>query len=151
MNEGNAPAGPAGGAAGEVPAFDKVAVLGHALWVMSQSPAHRYLFLADMEWALMPPVALGQFRLWRENNMPVGFATWAYLSEEAEARALEGVQRLKPTDWKSGDRLWLMELITPFGGRENALEDLKTNIFKGATVKTFAPDPEAGKPRIVEI
>ena len=118
------------------PAPDKAGVLGHAVWLMTQSPQHRHLLLSDLEWMLIPPVALGQFRLWREGTIPSGFATWAYLNEEVEARLKAGPLRLAPAEWKCGDRLTLMMLLTPFGGAEAAMKDLKEVLFAGRTLHT---------------
>ena len=70
---------------------DLSAILGQAAWVMMQSRAHRHLFVGDMEWLLVPPIAHRQFRLWRRNNMPVAYASWAMLSDEVEARLLESL------------------------------------------------------------
>ena len=36
---------------------------------------------------------------------------------------------MAPNDWQSGDRLWLVELIAPFGGQEEMLKDLQVNVF----------------------
>jgi len=55
--------------------IDKVTALGHGVWLMSQVATHKHFFIGDIEWMLVPPVAMGQFRLWRNNGMPVGFAT----------------------------------------------------------------------------
>jgi hemolysin-activating ACP:hemolysin acyltransferase len=46
--------------------------------------------------------------------VPRAFVSWAYLSEEAETRFLRG-DRLTTQDWMSGDRLWLMDLVAPYG------------------------------------
>ncbi len=66
-------------------------LLGQAAWVMMRSPAHRHLFVGDLEWLLLPPIACKQFRLWRRDNMPVAFASWALLSDEVEARLIESL------------------------------------------------------------
>jgi hemolysin-activating ACP:hemolysin acyltransferase len=42
-------------------------------------------------------------------------AAWADLSEAVEARLPEANPRLAPIEWKSGDRLWLINLFAPFG------------------------------------
>ncbi|MBL6953056.1 MAG: toxin-activating lysine-acyltransferase [Alphaproteobacteria bacterium] len=70
---------------------DLSAILGQAAWVMMRSAPHRHLFVADLEWLLLPPIACKQFRLWRRENMPVAFASWALLSDEAEARLIESL------------------------------------------------------------
>jgi hypothetical protein len=50
-------------------------------------------------------------------SVPVSIdaAFWAALSAEAETRPQELNPRLAPIDWKSGDRLWLVNLFAPFG------------------------------------
>jgi cytolysin-activating lysine-acyltransferase len=111
------------------PSLDKVQAMGHALWLMMQSPLHRHLFIADLEWMLVPPVALGQFRLWRQENRPIGFVTWALVSAEVEERLRRGDIRLKPAEWKSGDAVWLMDTILPFGGADAAVKETKQMVF----------------------
>lgn len=116
-------------AAPKSPPLDKVQALGHALWLMTQSPAHRHMFIADMEWVLIPPVSLGQFRLWRHGNQPIGFVTWAFVSDEVDERLRNGGVKLKPQDWKSGEKVWLVDVIMPLGGREEGLKELKEKVF----------------------
>jgi len=81
--------------------------------------------VADRERRIMPPVALGQFRLWREGRMPVGFATWAYVNDHVAARLERGEKRLAPGEWKCGDKPVLIDLIAPFGGAEEAMKELE--------------------------
>ncbi len=135
---GNGHAGPASPETGTgaattpatpAPSLDKVQAMGHALWLMMQSPLHRHLFIADLEWMLVPPVALGQFRLWRQENRPIGFVTWALVAPEVEERLRRGDIRLKPAEWKSGDAVWLMDTILPFGGAEAAIKETKQMVF----------------------
>ena len=72
-------------------------MIGEIVWLMSQSPVHKHLSLADLEWILMPPVILGQYKLFRDGQKPVGAALWGYLSVEAEEK-LKTVGRLAPAD-----------------------------------------------------
>lgn len=129
--------------------LDKISAMGHAVWLMTQSAPHKHLFITDLEWLLMPAIAAGQFRLWRKDNLPLAFASWAFLNEETEKRMIAGNQRLGPGAWTSGDRLWLMDLIAPFGGKEEALKELKEKVFPGRTIKSLQPDAE-GKMRVME-
>jgi cytolysin-activating lysine-acyltransferase len=117
--------------------LDKIGALGHAVWLMTQSPLHRNFFVSDLEWMLVPPVALAQFRLWRHENKPIGFVTWAQVSREVDDRLAKGERRLKFEDWSSGDRLWLMDIILPFGGHTEALAELKSQVFPGRKIKTL--------------
>ena len=81
--------------------------------------------------------------------MPLAFASWAFLNEETEKRMVAGKGRIGPGAWTSGDRLWLMDLIAPFGGREDALKELKTAVFPGRTIKSLQPGKD-GKLQVME-
>jgi cytolysin-activating lysine-acyltransferase len=116
--------------------------LGEIVWLFSNSVAHRHLFIADLEWMVMPPLLLGQFRLFRAGERPAGLALWAYLSDEAEARLNAGIGKLKPEEWKSGPHLWLVELIAPLGGAEEMLADLQANVFGDQTFKLHRTGPD---------
>lgn len=147
--------------------------LGQIVWLLSQSPIHRELKIKDLEWSFMPAVLYEQFRVFRfgplpgsENldpsafaklgltkegleQMPLGVAIWAKLSEEAEAK-LENAQRLAPEDWRSGDRVWLVELISPFANTENKLSeamllDMMQGPFKTTAFNLHRTDPKTGR------
>lgn len=109
--------------------IERIGVLGQVTWLMSQTATHKHMFISDLEWMVIPAIALGQFRLWRQGGLPVAYASWAYLSDEAAARAKEGVRRLAPIDWKSGENAVLMDLIAPFGGAEEVTLEIRKEIF----------------------
>ena len=60
----------------------------------------------------------------------------------AAARLKEGVKKLRPTDWKSGDQLWMIDMIAPFGSADKAIQQLREQVFKGQTVKSLQPAPD---------
>ena len=119
-------------------------ILGEIIWMMTRSPNHRYFFISDLEWMVMQPVSLGQFRVFHGDEYPVGVLFWAYVNEEVENRLKLGVTKLSPSDWKSGDRLWLVDAITPFGNAQQMLDDLTENVFPDRPYKYLQRD-EAGK------
>lgn len=147
--------------------------LGQIVWLLSQSPLHRELKIKELEWSFMPAVLNEQFRVFRFGplpgsdkmdagqfsamgltkegleQMPLGVAIWAKLSEEAEAR-LERGEKLKAEDWKSGDRVWLVELISPFATPENKLNeamllDLMQGPFRTTAFNLHRTDPASGR------
>lgn len=130
-------------------------MFGEVVWLMSQSSAHKHFSLGDLEWMVMPPIMHEQFRVFRSDQTPVGIALWAHLSEEAERRLNETAMagqgaRLRPDEWKSGDRVWLVELIAPQATSENNLiqsmiADLAANVFPDKTFKFHTTDPATGK------
>lgn len=119
------PAGAAG--AQQAPQKTVGAALGEVAWLLSQSAAHRHsLFVGDLEWLVMPALARGQYRLFYAEGKPVGVALWAFVSETVEQRLAAG-GRLGANEWRSGDRVWLVELVAPFGQQEAMLEDLRAS------------------------
>jgi cytolysin-activating lysine-acyltransferase len=110
-------------------------VLGEITWLMSQSPLHKQLFISNLEWLVMTPMLLQQLRLFYDQTKPVGVVFWASVSEEVEARLAAGNARMRPQDWKSGDRLWVVEVIAPFGKGEEMVRDLKEMVFPGRDLK----------------
>ena len=109
-------------------------VLGEIVWLMSQSPLHKQFFISDLEWFATTPILLQQFRLFYDNK-PIGVVFWATVNEEVEARLAAGTSRMRPQDWKSGDRLWVVEVIAPFGGAEEMVKDLKAKVFPSREVR----------------
>ncbi|PQA87546.1 toxin-activating lysine-acyltransferase [Hyphococcus luteus] len=129
-------------------------MLGEITWLMSQSPTHKHFAIGDLEWLVMPAILLEQFRVFHGEKQPVGFALWAQFSEEAEARFKAQVEagqgaRLRPQEWKSGDRLWLVDLVAPQATPENKLveamlADLVQNVFGQRKFKFHVTDPATG-------
>ncbi len=136
-------------------------MLGELTWLMSQSPTHKHFTIGDLEWLVMPAVLLEQFRVFHGDKHPLGFALWAHLSEDAEKKLNDAVMagqgaRLRPDEWKPGDRLWLVDLVAPFATPENKLNeamlaDLIENVFKGEKIKLHLTDPVTGKREMKEI
>ena len=147
--------------------------IGQIVWLLSQSAVHRELKIKALEWSFMPAVVSEQFRIFRFGptpglsdadpasfaqfgltregleTLPLGVAIWARLSEAAEAR-LEAGEPLTAQDWTSGDRTWLVELISPFATAENKLSeimllDLMNGPFKGKAFHLHRTDPRTGK------
>lgn len=149
------------GASGTGPAPTVSHMLGELVWLMSQSPTHKHFTIGDLEWMVMPAILQEQFRVFRGPKHPLGFAIWARLSEDSERRLNETAMsaqgaRLRPDEWKSGDRLWLIDLVAPFATTENKLTetilaDLMENVFVGERVKFHVTDKATGARRVQEL
>lgn len=79
----------------------------------------------------------------------VGLALWATVSDEVDDRLKAGVSRLAPLDWKSGEALWLIDVIAPFGGVERMVEDLFNGVLAGKSLRYWGVD-EQGR-RILKV
>jgi cytolysin-activating lysine-acyltransferase len=151
---GRGPGAPGGGspfshAAPEGAAKTVSAVLGEIVWLMSQSPLHKSFFISDLEWFVMPPVILQQFRLYYDTGTPaepgrpevagkpIGVVLWARVDAEVAARLATGRAKLRPQDWRSGPEHWVVEIIAPFGPvgdghtsiADAMIADLKEKVF----------------------
>lgn len=105
-------------------------MLGEITWLLSQSPIHRQLFIGDLEWFLMPPLLLEQYRIFYGHDRPVAVAIYAKVSEEVSRRLEAGGHKLRPDEWRCGEINWLVELVAPFGGHQEILDDILNNLFK---------------------
>lgn len=105
-------------------------VLGQMTWLLTQSSNHKHMFISDIEWLIMPPLAFKQFRIFYHGELPVAMALWAYVSDDVEARLKTPNVRLQPGDWRSGKKRHVVELIAPFGAREQLLEELQADFTK---------------------
>ena len=125
------------------------AMLGAAVWLMLSSPGHKHLFVTDFEWLVVPPILAKQFRLYRRDNVPIGFVSWARVSEEVEMRIINGSVKLSPKEWTGGDRLWIIDVIAPFGGVEDIMADLN-KAFEGQTVKFIQADENGRRVEVLK-
>jgi cytolysin-activating lysine-acyltransferase len=114
-------------------------VLGDVTFLMMHSKTHRHLFLADMEWLVIPALRLKQMRVFRGKHGPLAYCSWAFLNEAAEKRLLSGQGRLAPRDWKSGTQPWIIDSITTAGSSQAFLKVLQEQVFRGQTVKLLRP------------
>ena len=117
-------------------------ILGEIVWLMSQSPTHKQLFIGDLEWFCMPAILLEQFRMFHGVDRPAAVALWARVSGETDQRLMSGGGKLRPDEWQSGDNYWLIELVAPFGAGDEILADLQASIFAGKTFKFHRATPD---------
>ena len=91
------------------------ALLGEVVGLMLASDLHRRWPIALIEKFVLPAFHHHQFRLYRDGPKPIGYISWALLSQEVEDRYLAGGYLLTPQDWKSGELPWLIDFIVPYG------------------------------------
>jgi cytolysin-activating lysine-acyltransferase len=83
--------------------------------------------------------------MWQNAGIPVCFASWAYFNGESEERIVQqGIRRFMTTDWKSGDQLWLIDFLSPFGQAEPMLKELREQTLLGRTMKMLQAAPGGG-------
>lgn len=122
--------------------FRKLPLLGPVAWLMMQQGASRHVFISDLEWRIMPPLLLDQAKLYMKGEAPLAFVSWARLSDAAIERYRTAPYHLAPSDWNSGDKVWIVDLFAPFGDAEKVLKDVRENIFPSDVLYQLAPTTE---------
>lgn len=90
--------------------------LGAMAWLMAHAEYHSRWNCHDVNTDIVPPVVLGQFQLYHtEAGEPVGFATWAFVSEEVKDALINRSRPMQFDDWRSGDLLMFNDFVAPFG------------------------------------
>lgn len=122
----------------------RLPAIGPVIMLYMQSSHRRFQFIGDLEWLLLPPLVSGQCKLYMKKEYPISFISWAFLDEAAEKRLFQNGGKLRPEDWKCGDRLWIIDIVAPFGGVENMLRDIRKNEFPDQVIRLIAPDLKTG-------
>lgn len=91
-------------------------VLGASVWLWMHSNKHREIPLQVLSTLLLPAIKQQQFILISEHGKPVFYLSWANMSAAAEARYIRNPSFSMPQDdWNSGDRMWVLDWVAPFG------------------------------------
>ena len=111
--------------------IDNYASAGYALELLAQSPYHRQFPLGDYFRAeILPALWAGQLRFYlTEQDVPMTFVTWAWVSKEVEAELHETGRALNRDEWCCGDRMFLNDWVSPYGGVRHYVRDLMDNVF----------------------
>ena len=126
--------------------------------VLMRDPGYRNLRIADLEHLVLPPVMAGQFRLALGTRMPdagkaqqggiyvpVAVALWARVSPQVDKGLSENLDKpvwLRPSEWTSGDIVWLMAAAGQPSALPEFLKQLAENQFKGQQVKMRLGGPD---------
>ena len=125
--------------------ISKIPLLGPVTWLMMQQAASRHTLVSELEWRVLPALMLDQAKLYLKDEAPVAFVSWARLSDAAAQRYKTAPHQLTMNDWASGDQVWLVDVLTPFGGAQDVLKDIREKVFAGQAVHQLIPLPEAAK------
>lgn len=108
----------------------KFQILGEVTSLMMASSLHENYRIRDVNNNIIPALQLNQFRIYKIGNKPIGFVSWAYLSDDIENKFTSEPIFLELEDWHSGDNLFFMDFMAPFGHARQIIQDLRDNIFQ---------------------
>ena len=99
---------------------------------------------------VVPPLMTGQFAVAEAkqagdgSSIPVAVVFWAFVSAEAEERLSQILNlqfRLRPDEWQSGDRLWIVDTVGDARVLPELLQQLANGPLKGRSAKIRAREP----------
>ena len=125
-----------------------VSVFGELVWLMQTSPFHKHLFLSELEWAVLQPMILQQYRIYHKDKKPVGAIFWASVDDDVHKRLQEGSVKMRPHEWKSGSHNWIIDVVAPFGNAEYFINEIGKNVFKGHGYHYIQVDKDGRKKTI---
>ncbi|MDP1782287.1 MAG: toxin-activating lysine-acyltransferase [Hydrogenophaga sp.] len=120
---------------------------GAAVWLWMQVPRHRQLTIKNLDKRLLEPIRQGQYVLvctGQHNNQrdPVALLLYACLNAPAESRYIKDpTAPLASADWRSGDRLWLIDWVSPFG-QSLQLRHRMLELFARQTARSLQRHPQ---------
>jgi cytolysin-activating lysine-acyltransferase len=126
---------------------------GAAVWLWMQHPRHRETSIRSLQRRLLEPVQQGQYVLASVRGTsgqgdPVALLLYACLNAQAESRYLKDpTAPLAHGDWRSGDRLWLIDWVSPFG-HSLQLRRRMLALFARQTARSLRRYPRAEEDRV---
>jgi cytolysin-activating lysine-acyltransferase len=129
-------------------------VFGAAVWLWMHLPRHRQLSIKNLEQRLLEPVQQGQYvlasaRMGSSQRDPVALLLYACLNARAESRYINNpTAPLAAADWRSGDRLWLIEWVSPFG-TSLSLRQPMLDLFARQTARSLHRHPGMRGPSVM--
>lgn len=159
-----APAAKAAGAVRDARQAHMGQAFSQIIAVLMRDPAFRQMRLADLEWLVIPPLMCGQYKLAQapvqqmtgqtpdaakpqEGGVlvPVAVGLWARVSAQVDKRLAETLDknvRLRPSEWTSGEHLWLMAAAGDPRAVPHFVEQLAKTEFKDKQVKMRLRGPD---------
>lgn len=113
-------------------------LIGEITSLLMLSPVHRKFQVRDIADIILPAVDLGQYRIYRNTKkQPIAFVTWGYFDEKTEAEYLNGKTVLSKNELKSGNILYMLDFIAPYGHAKKVVNDLRNNVFPNSEAKSL--------------
>ncbi|MFV2052927.1 toxin-activating lysine-acyltransferase [Aliiroseovarius sp. YM-037] len=110
------------------PNDDVLRVFGEIAFLCFYSNLYQKWSMQAIAKVFEPPIYLKQFQVYRARGVPRGVVTWAKLNAEAEAKHIAGTGLDNFEEWNSGDQLWIMDIMAPWGHGKDIIENIKATI-----------------------
>lgn len=88
--------------------------LGQVTWLATQDSTFKTLPIAELQARIVAPMMLKQVRVFLKGKAPIAALSWAYASDSVHDKIARGQDPLLLTDWRSGERVAVVDIISPF-------------------------------------
>tara|TARA_R110002073_G_scaffold721_1_gene5406 strand:- start:2567 stop:2974 length:408 start_codon:yes stop_codon:yes gene_type:complete len=92
--------------------------------LMEHSKYHKRWYIEDISRLIRTPILLNQYKLYRKEEKPVCFTSWATLTPDTAHSFNTRTHKLQPEDWNAGKQLWFIDFIAPYGNVIKYVRDL---------------------------
>lgn len=116
--------------------------LGKVAWLWGSSPMHQSWAVGALMRYALPAIEFNQYFLLEQDGFPVGYCSWAFMSTPSEYTLIKHSDQLQAPDWKSGNRVWIVDWMAPFNKDHNRmLRNLVAEKFKDEVGRSFSVRP----------
>ncbi|MEP5757881.1 MAG: toxin-activating lysine-acyltransferase [Litoreibacter sp.] len=129
------------------PNNDVLTVIGEFCFLSFHSRLHNSWSMAMIAKSFEPPIYLKQFQVYRAKGVPRGLVTWARLDVATEEKFIRGNGLDSYDEWQSGDNLWIVDLMAPWGHGKAIINDVLQSM-PGLSFKTLRD--RGGKKQVVQ-
>ena len=133
--------------------LNEAQTLGTVAWLLVHSELHKKLEMGQLATMYLPAIKSGQYLLGIENDTAVFYAAWAKMDLEQERLFLtHGPLSVTPQTWQSGDRVWVMDWVAPFGHSRQVSEHLRQRLWpQGLGRALYLPPNREREMRLMEL
>jgi cytolysin-activating lysine-acyltransferase len=105
--------------------------IGLATTLMLRSTSYQHYPINCLSAWVEPAIMLKQIKFFFDRHgHPIGYLTWAYLTEDVENRMFRDPKfLLHVSEWNEGDRLWFLDFLAPTGFGSLILRHIRDDMF----------------------
>jgi cytolysin-activating lysine-acyltransferase len=123
--------------------LNEAQTLGTVAWLLLHSELHKNLPISQLATMYLPAIKSGQYILGIENDTAIFYTSWANMSfEEERLFLLHGPLSITPQSWQSGNRMWFMDWIAPFGHSHQIRKYLRAHVWRNTLARAIYLSPD---------
>lgn len=105
-------------------------LLGEITSLLMVSKVHRKYQIRDIADVVFPAINLGQYKIFRSTSgQPIALVTWGRFSAAVEKKYLKGNPVLTEKELNSGERLYFLDFVAPYGHTKQVSSHLRKHVF----------------------